>query len=195
MRPDGIRPRRDATPGAACGPLCRVDCRVVAIDLAVATPTFLDLTCVSLEALPALGEERFAGDLLRSPGGGAIAAVGAARLGLSAAVASPLGDDPAGAFLRGELANEGVQVLERRARSTPTTVVMPVGDERAMITVDHGYRCTPAEIAALDAKAVAASLDQLDCVPDGVPRTSPSATTTPAPSPAARRPTSPGCAR
>ena len=141
----------------------------MAIDLAVATPTFLDLTCVSLESLPALGEERFAGDLLRSPGGGAIAAVGAARLGLSAAVASPLGDDPAGAFLRSELANEGVQVLERRARSTPTTVVMPVGDERAMITVDHGYRCTPAEIAALDARAVAASLDQLDCVPEGIP--------------------------
>jgi sugar/nucleoside kinase (ribokinase family) len=52
-------------------------------DLAVATPAFLDLTFTGMEALPALGEERFAGDLLRSPGGGAIIAVGAARLGLS----------------------------------------------------------------------------------------------------------------
>ena len=49
-------------------------------DLVVATPVFLDLTFVGLESLPALGEERFAAELLRSPGGGAITAVGAARL-------------------------------------------------------------------------------------------------------------------
>ena len=34
-------------------------------DLIVATPVFLDLTFVGLESLPALGEERFAGSLLR----------------------------------------------------------------------------------------------------------------------------------
>ena len=60
-------------------------------DLIVATPAFLDLTFVGLEALPALGEERFAGDLVRSPGGGAITAVAAARLGLQTALVSPLG--------------------------------------------------------------------------------------------------------
>jgi sugar/nucleoside kinase (ribokinase family) len=54
----------------------------VSVDLVIATPSFLDLTVVGLEALPALGEERFAGDLLRSPGGGAITAVAATRLGL-----------------------------------------------------------------------------------------------------------------
>ena len=61
------------------------------IDLVVATPVFLDLTFVGLESLPGLGEERFAAELLRTPGGGAITAVGATRLGLSAAVAAPLG--------------------------------------------------------------------------------------------------------
>ena len=70
--------------------------RPAVIDLVVATPVFLDLTFVGLEALPSLGEERFAAELLRSPGGGAITAVGAARLGLSVAVAAPLGDDVAG---------------------------------------------------------------------------------------------------
>ena len=35
-------------------------------DFAVATPAFLDLTFVGLESLPDLGEERFAGELLRS---------------------------------------------------------------------------------------------------------------------------------
>ena len=39
-------------------------------DLVVATPVFLDLTFVGLESLPALGEERFAAELLRSPGAG-----------------------------------------------------------------------------------------------------------------------------
>ena len=37
-------------------------------DLVVATPVFLDLTFVGLESLPELGEERFAAELLRSPG-------------------------------------------------------------------------------------------------------------------------------
>ena len=77
-------------------------------DLVVATPVFLDLTFVGLESLPALGEERFAAELLRSPGGGAITAVAAARLGLSAAVAAPLGDDVGGDLVRTMLAEEGV---------------------------------------------------------------------------------------
>ena len=53
------------------------------VDLAVLTPAYLDYTFVGLEALPGPGEERFAGDMLRSPGGGAITAVGARRLGLT----------------------------------------------------------------------------------------------------------------
>ena len=77
-------------------------------DLVVATPVFLDLTFVGLESLPALGEERFAAELLRSPGGGAITAVGASRLGLEAAVAAPLGDDVGGDIVREMLAEEGV---------------------------------------------------------------------------------------
>jgi sugar/nucleoside kinase (ribokinase family) len=84
------------------------------VDLVVATPTFLDLTFVGLEGLPAQGEERFAADLVRSPGGGAITAVGAARLGLSTALAAPLGDDDAGDFVRGCLERDGVGLPARR---------------------------------------------------------------------------------
>ena len=47
------------------------------VDLAIATPVFLDYTFVGLEGLPGPGEERFAGDMVRSPGGGAITAIGA----------------------------------------------------------------------------------------------------------------------
>ena len=76
-------------------------------DLIVATPAFLDLTFVGLEGLPALGEEKFAGDLVRSPGGGAITAVAAQRLGLRAALVAPLGDDLFGEFVRMELDRRG----------------------------------------------------------------------------------------
>ena len=99
-------------------------------DLVVATPVFLDLTFVGLESLPVLGEERFAAELLRSPGGGAITAV-AARLGLSVAVAAPLGDDVAGDIVRTMLAEESVEwIATRSAPRTPTTVVMPFGGDR-----------------------------------------------------------------
>lgn len=136
-------------------------------DLVVATPVFLDLTFVGLESLPVIGEERFAAELLRSPGGGAITAVGAARLGLSAAVAAPLGDDVAGDIVRAMLAEEGVEcVATRPAPRTPTTVVMPFGGDRAMVTIDPGARASAADVAAREARAFSASLDQLYAVPD-----------------------------
>jgi sugar/nucleoside kinase (ribokinase family) len=139
----------------------------VSFDLVIATPAFLDLTVVGLEALPALGEERFAGDLLRSPGGGAITAVAATRLGLSTALVAPLGDDLAGEFVRDELEHEGVTVAGPRSPRTPQTLVMPFGDDRAMVTVDPGVRARAADVVALEPRAVAANLDQIACVPSG----------------------------
>ena len=77
-------------------------------DLVVATPVFLDLTFVGLESLPALGEERFAAKLLRSPGGGAITAVGAARLGLDRPSRRRSGTTSAGTWY-GRHGEEGVR--------------------------------------------------------------------------------------
>src|SRR5437899_11486058 len=91
--------------------------RSAVTELVVATPVFLDLTFVGLESLPALGEERFAAELARSPGGGAITAVGAARLGVLAAVAAPLGGDVAGELVRAMLADEGVALIAARSAS------------------------------------------------------------------------------
>jgi sugar/nucleoside kinase (ribokinase family) len=140
----------------------------VSTDLIVATPAFLDLTVVGLEALPALGEERFAGDLVRSPGGGAITAVAAARLGLSTALVAPLGDDLPGEYVRGEVEKEGVRVSRPRASKTPQTLVLPCGEDRAMVTVDPGARARAADVAEfLPTAAVAANLEQLHLVPDG----------------------------
>ena len=139
----------------------------MSIDLAVTTPAFLDLTFVGLEALPGPGDERFAGDLLRSPGGGAITVVAAARLGLKSALVAPLGDDLAGEFVRRELEAEGVQVTGYTPSKTPQTVVMPVGDQRTMVTVDPGARARAADLADLQPAAVACNVAQLDLVPDG----------------------------
>ena len=88
--------------------------RTSVTDLVVATPVFLDLTFVGLESLPVLGEERFAAELLRSPGGGAITAVGATRLGLDAAVAAPLGDDVGGRHRPGDARRGGRPSASRR---------------------------------------------------------------------------------
>jgi ribokinase len=139
----------------------------MSVDLAVATPSFLDLTFTGLESLPALGEERFAADLVRSPGGGAITAVAAARLGLSTTLAAPLGNDVAGELVLEVLREDGVAIVERRAPRTPTTVVMPLNADRAMVTVDPGVRASTADVAALAPRAVAANLDLLYVVPDG----------------------------
>ena len=138
------------------------------VDLAVLTPAYLDYTFVGLEALPGPGEERFAGDMLRSPGGGAITAVGARRLGLNTALVAPLGDDLAGNFVRRELDAEGIIFGEPRGHRTPTTVVMPVGGERSMVTVDPGVRARAADLEPLSPRAVAATLEQIDLVPQGV---------------------------
>jgi ribokinase len=137
------------------------------MDLVVATPVFLDLTFVGLDMLPVAGEERFAADLVQTPGGGAITAIAAARLGLSTAVAAPLGRDAAGDAVRGVLTDEGVTMVERSSARTPTTVVFPVSGDRAMVTVDPGVRASAADVAAMSPRAVALSLDQLYAVPEG----------------------------
>jgi sugar/nucleoside kinase (ribokinase family) len=139
----------------------------VPTDLIVATPAFLDMTFVGLDALPQLGEERFAGDLVRSPGGGAITAVAAARLGLDTALVAPLGDDMPGEYVRSELEQEGVNVSGPRIAKTAQTLVMPCGEDRAMVTVDPGPRARAADIAEfLPAAGFAANLEQLHLAPE-----------------------------
>jgi sugar/nucleoside kinase (ribokinase family) len=137
------------------------------VDLACAEPAFLDLTMVGLEALPGLGEERLATDFLRSPGGGAITAVGAARLGLSSALVSPLGDDAVGILLRSLLADDGVRWSGRLVERTPVTVIMPANGDRAMATFDPGESVTGAELAAVEPRAVVLSIPRLPLAPAG----------------------------
>lgn len=135
------------------------------IDLACLEAAFVDLTFVGLDAVPGLGEERHAPGLERGPGGGAITAIGAARLGLRTASVASLGDDADGDFVRAAFAADGVHWGGRRVARTSLTAVMPVAGERAMATFDNGEEATAEEVAALAPRAVVTSLDRLALVP------------------------------
>ena len=137
----------------------------MSVDLVCADPAFLDLTFDGLEAIPLPGEERLARDFLRSPGGGAITAVGVARLGLSSAVVAPLGDDPPGMLVREMLADDGVLWAGRRVKRSPVTVIMPSDGDRAMATFDPGESASAGEIAALEPRSVVLSLPRLALAP------------------------------
>ena len=139
----------------------------MSIDIACGELAFVDLTFPGLESLPAAGEERHAGDFLRSAGGGAITAIGAARLGLSSALASPIGADAEGDFLRATLAAEGVRWAGRTVARTAVTAVLPADGDRAMATFDPGEQLTAAELAAVAPRAVVVSLPRLRVAPPG----------------------------
>src|SRR3954453_20186629 len=148
------------------------------VDLACAEPAFLDLTFPGLESIPMPGEERLAQDFMRSPGGGAITAIGAARLGLSSSLVSPLGEDSVGILLRTMLADDGVRWDGRLVPRTPVTGILPAnGDrvrvtlpsngDRAMATFDPGESVTGAELAKVEPRAVVLSIPRLPLAPAG----------------------------
>jgi len=139
----------------------------MSVDVACGELAFVDLTFAGLDGHPGPGEERRSQDLLRSAGGSAIIAVGARRLGLSAAVVSPIGDDPDGEFLRAQLAAEDVLWAGRRVARTAVTAVLPADGDRAMATFDPGEQVTAAELAAVDPHAVVISLPRLALTPPG----------------------------
>jgi len=139
----------------------------VTVDIACGEPGFVDLTFPGLDALPRPGEERHATDFLRSPGGGAITAIGAARLGLSSALVSPIGADPDGHYLRAALAAEGVRWAGREVARTAVTVVMPTDGDRAMATFDPGDQVTAGELAAVAPRSAVLSLPRLGNAPPG----------------------------
>jgi ribokinase len=139
----------------------------VSVDLVCGDRAFVDLTFAGLDGLPGPGEERHARDFLRSPGGGATVAIGAARLGLSVALATPLGADADGDFLRAALAAEGVACAERTFARTAVTAVLPFDGERAMATFEPDDPLLPGDVAAFAPRAVVLSLPRLHCAPAG----------------------------
>jgi ribokinase len=137
----------------------------VSVDVACGELSFMDMTFEGLDGLPSPGEERHARDFHRSPGGAAIIAIGAARLGLRAAVCSPIGSDADGDLLRAALDAEGVLWAGRTIARTAVTAVLPSNGERAMATFDPGEQVSATELAAVAPRAVVLSLPRLELAP------------------------------
>ena len=122
------------------------------LDLLVVGDCNPDLVLRGGDVEPAFGQvERLVDEAELTIGGsGAIAASGAARLGLETALASIVGDDPLGRFMLEALAERGVDVsgvVERGGARTGVTVVLVRGSDRAMLTA-------PGTITALTAELV-----------------------------------------
>jgi sugar/nucleoside kinase (ribokinase family) len=132
----------------------------VSYDLVCAAAPFLDVTFVGLERLPAPGEELFAQELGLSPGGAAITAVGAARLGLRTAVLWPVGRDLAGRYVADLLAADGVDWLGRSVERSAVTAIMPSDGDRAMATYCPPEEPAREEVERLDARAVVTGVDR-----------------------------------
>jgi sugar/nucleoside kinase (ribokinase family) len=136
-----------------------------AFDVVCVGAPFLDLTFVGLPAVPGPGEEVHADDLALTPGGAAITAVGAARLGLRAALLWPVGLDLAGRYLAAALAEEGVEWLGREVPRTAVTAVLPVAGDRAMATYEPPVAPSVDELRELDATAVVTGIGFAAAVP------------------------------
>ena len=109
------------------------------LDLLVIGDCNPDVMVVGDDVTPAFGQQEklVDGISLEIGGSASITAVAAARLGLRVALAAAVGDDPAGRFMLGQLAAEGVDtapVAVRTDAPTGMTVALSAGGDRAILT-------------------------------------------------------------
>ena len=140
----------------------------MSIDVVCAGAPFLDITFTGFERMPALGEERMAEAIDYTPGGLANVALGLTRLGLRAAVWSPVGDDLSGRLLAGLLADQGIDWVGPPAASTAVSAIMPLDGDRAFLTVCPVFEIDTAAVAAFDPRAVVIDLPEVGRAPAGV---------------------------
>jgi sugar/nucleoside kinase (ribokinase family) len=125
-------------------------------DLVVVGDCNPDVLVLGSDVDPAFGqqEQLVDGICMVIGGSAAITAVAAARLGLRVALVAATGADPAGAFMRDQLAAEGVDVravVIREGMPTGMTVALSRGGDRAILTALGA-------VASLTAADVPASL-------------------------------------
>jgi sugar/nucleoside kinase (ribokinase family) len=126
------------------------------LDLLVIGDCNPDVMVVGGDVTPAFGQQEklVDGISLEIGGSASITAVAAARLGLRVALAAAVGDDPAGRFMLGQLAAEGVDtgaVAVRFDAPTGMTVALSAGGDRAILTATGA-------VATLTARDVPAAL-------------------------------------
>lgn len=110
------------------------------VDTLFVGSTFLDVILSDLTSSPAPGKEVWAAGRALSPGGIANNAVGAARLGLSSALVTALGDDSCGDLVWGWLDSEpGVDLSRsRRLEGIDTALTVAISDRHDRSFISHG---------------------------------------------------------
>ncbi len=138
-------------------------------DVACAGAVYLDLTFVGLNGIPQPGEEQWAEDLVFSPGGMANTAIGLARLGLSVAVVSPIGEDLAGQYLRRMLEAEGIACTGPRGMRSSVSAVLPMHGDRALASYAPADADQADGLRQVSARAAVMLVHQMACAPTGIP--------------------------
>jgi ribokinase len=128
------------------------------VDVACLGDPYLDLIFLGLDALPVPGEERLATGLKIVAGGMANVAFALERLGLDAVVCAPIGRDRAGRVLGELMADAGVAWIGRDSDVTPVSVALPVGGERAFVSVSAPPAVDLETLSTLDARAIVVDL-------------------------------------
>jgi ribokinase len=134
------------------------------VDVVCVGPPFLDLIFRGLPALPVPGEEQLAEELVIVPGAMANVAFALERLGLSAAVCAPVGQDPAGRLLQELMAEAGVRWVGRPSDTTPVSVALPAAGDRAFVTASPPPSIDVSALADLRPRAVVVDLPSIDHV-------------------------------
>jgi sugar/nucleoside kinase (ribokinase family) len=135
------------------------------VDVACVGSPFLDLIFRGLAAIPVPGEEQLARELVIVPGAIANVAFALNQLGLDAVVCAPIGRDPAGRLLRELMADAGVRWVGRDAESTPVSVALPVGGDRAFVTAGPPPSVDTEALRELAPRAVVVDLPSVDLLP------------------------------
>lgn len=141
----------------------------MSVEVAVVGSPYLDLVFAGLPRLPSAGEEIVGEALHLVPGGSAIQAIGAARLGLSSALVGPKAADLGGRLLEEALDRESVRWVGPAADRTATTAVLSAAEGVGMATAPGDGEVTSEEVARVDPARVILPLGRAGLRPPGIP--------------------------
>ncbi len=139
----------------------------MSVDVVCAGMPFLDITFLGLPSMPSPGRELLADRLEITPGGLANVALGLTRLGLEAAICSPVGGDVAGRMLAELLREEGIAWEGPPSAETAVSAVLTLDGDRAFATFDPRAAIDADAVAAMRPRAVVIDLPVVDRAPAG----------------------------
>jgi sugar/nucleoside kinase (ribokinase family) len=135
-------------------------------DLACTGQVSLDITFRRLDALPGLGQEILSEGLVLSPGGPGVIAIVASRLGLNSVLVSPRGSDLIAGLLAEILSAEGVRWEGPAVPQNMVTVILPIHQDRAMITTAPDFPMMEETFRRVEPRAATVHMTDLALVPD-----------------------------